>query len=257
MKHPLFGNKLVSMPFFDMGGILADTPEAEQDLLDHALSLAQKLRASGLELRHAASSALLSGKESLRSGCNSKPVHCHTRAHKVRMLLDLPGSSDALMKSFKSKLRSQINRPLKQGLKIKSGGLELINDFYRVFIENMRDLGSPVHAKRLIKNVMTEFSDHARILLVHKDNLPLAAALTVGFNGTLENPWASALKRYSHLSPNMLVYWGMLDYAAQNGFARFDFGRSTPGEGTFKFKEQWGAAPGTLAVAHFCLERCH
>ena len=23
----------------------------------------------------------------------------------------------------------------------------------------------------------------------------------------------------------------------------FDFGRSTPGEGTFKFKEQWGAQP--------------
>jgi hypothetical protein len=23
----------------------------------------------------------------------------------------------------------------------------------------------------------------------------------------------------------------------------FDFGRSTPGEGTFKFKEQWGAEP--------------
>jgi lipid II:glycine glycyltransferase (peptidoglycan interpeptide bridge formation enzyme) len=167
------------------------------------------------------------------------------------MLLDLPDSSDALIKSFKSKLRSQINRPLKQGLKIKSGGLELINDFYRVFIENMRDLGSPVHAKQLIKNVMTEFSDHARILLVHKDGLPLAAALTVGFNGTIENPWASALKRYSHLSPNMLLYWGMLDYAAQNGFARFDFGRSTPGEGTFKFKEQWGARPEPLQWYNF------
>jgi len=26
----------------------------------------------------------------------------------------------------------------------------------------------------------------------------------------------------------------------------FDFGRSTPGEGTYKFKEQWGAEPVAL-----------
>jgi FemAB-related protein (PEP-CTERM system-associated) len=246
MKHPLFGNKLVSMPFFDMGGVLADTPAIEKDLLGHALSLAQDLGAKSLELRHAAPLAMLSGELCLKLDFNSQPVHCFTASRKVRMLLDLPGSSDALMKSFKSKLRNQINRPLKEGLKVKSGGAELVDEFYQVFLENMRDLGSPVHAKRLFENVVAEFQDKARIFLVHKAGLPLAAALTVGFNGTLENPWASALRRYSQLSPNMLLYWGMLDYAAQNAFALFNFGRSTPGEGTFKFKEQWGAHPGPL-----------
>ena len=28
-----------------------------------------------------------------------------------------------------------------------------------------------------------------------------------------------------------------------NGFKKFDFGRSTPGEGTYNFKKQWGAKP--------------
>ncbi|MDD5722586.1 MAG: hypothetical protein PHY29_02475, partial [Syntrophales bacterium] len=27
------------------------------------------------------------------------------------------------------------------------------------------------------------------------------------------------------------------------GYAYFDFGRSSPGEGTYRFKEQWGARP--------------
>jgi hypothetical protein len=27
------------------------------------------------------------------------------------------------------------------------------------------------------------------------------------------------------------------------GYGSFDFGRSTPGEGTYRFKEQWGAKP--------------
>jgi hypothetical protein len=39
----------------------------------------------------------------------------------------------------------------------------------------------------------------------------------------------------------MLLYWSMLEWACTQGFRYFEFGRSTSGEGTFKFKEQWGA----------------
>jgi len=162
------------------------------------------------------------------------------------MLLDLPDSSEALLKSFKSKLRSQINRPLKEGLRVQSGGVELVDEFYGVFLENMRDLGSPVHSKMLIRNAVLEFPERARVFVVYQNATPLAASLAFGFKGIFMNPWASALRRFGHLSPNMLLYWGMLEHAAQNGYATFDFGRSTPGEGTFKFKEQWGAKPAPL-----------
>jgi hypothetical protein len=38
----------------------------------------------------------------------------------------------------------------------------------------------------------------------------------------------------------------MLEYACDQGYEFFDFGRSTPDEGTYKFKQQWGAAPRPL-----------
>ena len=44
--------------------------------------------------------------------------------------------------------------------------LELLDDFYDVFLINMRDLGSPVHSKKLMKNVLEEFPDKARIVIV-------------------------------------------------------------------------------------------
>lgn len=44
----------------------------------------------------------------------------------------------------------------------------------------------------------------------------------------------------------MLLYWSLLRYASDSGYKEFDFGRSTPGEGTYKFKEQWGAEPSPL-----------
>lgn len=159
------------------------------------------------------------------------------------MLLDFPDSSEALMKSFRSKLRNKIKIPVKGGLNTIIGGLELLDDFYHVFSINMRDLGSPVHAKRLVKNVLEGFSHNARIILVQKDKIPVAGSVVVGFKETLQNPWASALRKYSSLRPNTLLYWSMLEYACDNGFSRFDFGRSSSGEGTYKFKEQWGAKP--------------
>jgi serine/alanine adding enzyme len=48
------------------------------------------------------------------------------------------------------------------------------------------------------------------------------------------------------MAPNMLLYWTMLEYACGNGYRYFDFDRSTPDEGTYKFKEQWGAKPTPL-----------
>ena len=41
----------------------------------------------------------------------------------------------------------------------------------------------------------------------------------------------------------MLVYWEAIKRACIEGHRAFDFGRSSPDSGTYKFKEQWGAKP--------------
>ena len=254
LKHALFGNCLVSMPFLDGGGILADSREAEESLLSEVVALGRKIGASSIELRH---ERLLASGNDLRASCGEASpdtLQATTRTDKVRMLLNLPGSSELLMKSFKSKLRSQISKPLKEGLTSVTGGVELLDEFYRVFLVNMRDLGSPVHSMRLMRNVLDEFSECSRIGVVYKGKQPVAAAFVVGFNHVLRNPWASALRAYAALSPNMLLYLRMLEYACDNAYHTFDFGRSTAGEGTYKFKEQWGASPAPLYWHYFSLD---
>jgi FemAB-related protein (PEP-CTERM system-associated) len=229
-KHVISGNSLVSLPFVDGGGVLADSSEAQQSLLDAAITLGREVRASSVELRQEARLAL----------------NVASRSDKARMLLDLPASSKALMASFKSKLRSQINKASKAGFTTTIGGAELLEDFYRVFVVNMRDLGSPVHSPDLMRQVLEAFGDSCRIFLVRKADEPVASALAIGFDKVLRNPWASSLRKYSTLGPNMLLYLRMLEYACERGYRAFDFGRSTVGEGTYKFKEQWGASPAPL-----------
>jgi FemAB-related protein (PEP-CTERM system-associated) len=244
MKYAGFGNRLVSLPFLDGGGLLADNPDAEQRLLAAVVALGRQRGAQSIELRHERcdGEGLLAVPEPTGRGL----PRIATRSHKARMLLKLPESSEMLVKSFKSKLRSQINRALKEDFTTRIGGSELLEDFYEVFAVNMRDLGSPVHSARLMQRCMIEFREQSRIAVVYRSAQPVAAALVVGLGEVLRNPWASSLRKFATLGPNMLLYLQLLQYACDHGYRVFDFGRSTPGEGTYKFKEQWGAVPAPL-----------
>ena len=253
-KHIIFGNCLVSLPFVDGGGILASCREGEEILLSEVIRLGRKTAASRIELRH---ERLLASCNDIGASCGEssrRPLQVATRSNKVRMLLSLPDSPEMLMKSFKSKLRSQISKPLKEGLTSRTGGSELLEDFYKVFLVNMRDLGSPVHSMKLMRHVLGEFSECSKIVVIYNAEEPVAAALVVGFNKVLRNPWASSLRKYASLSPNMLLYLRVLEYACDNGYQVFDFGRSSAGEGTYKFKEQWGAVPAPLYWHYISLD---
>ncbi len=52
--------------------------------------------------------------------------------------------------------------------------------------------------------------------------------------------WASALRRYNAIAPNMLLYWRFVERCVEQGVKVFNFGRCTPGGGTHQFKRQWG-----------------
>jgi serine/alanine adding enzyme len=256
LRHAIFGNGLVSLPFLDGGGILADGREAEESLLAEVVRLGEQVGARYVELRHerVVESCGSTSPHGLRLPQSPRPLQVVTRSHKVRMLLRLPASSEMLLKSFKSKLRSQINRALKERFTTRVGGLELLEDFYKVFLVTMRDLGSPVHSVKLMRHSLIAFPEQARIIVVYRSTEPVAAALVIGFGNVLRNPWASSLRKYASLGPNMLLYLRLLEYACDHGYEVFDFGRSSPGEGTYRFKEQWGAVPEPLYWHYLSLD---
>ena len=74
----------------------------------------------------------------------------------------------------------------------------------------------------------------------------MASSLTFAWRDSVEVPWASSLRKHRDKSPNNLLYWEMLQQAIADGRRVFDFGRSTPDEGTYHFKSQWGAQPGPM-----------
>ncbi len=233
LKLPLLSGQLVSLPFCDVGDILADNAGASKGLISEAIVLAGKLNAKYIELRSQTGS----------SSYEYVNLPVSVLSHKVRMFLKLPQSSEMLWDGFKSKLRSQIRKAEKNGLSFKWGTAEDVEDFYVVFSNNMRDLGSPVHSREWFYAVLRHYGENIRIGMVYHDRQLIGAGIILNTNKIISTPWASTLRDFNNLSPNMMLYWNFLKYASDNGYTGFDFGRSTPNEGTYYFKAQWGAQP--------------
>lgn len=225
VKPPLTRGTLTSLPFCDLGGPLADSDEIIKQLKRTGLELADAHGLSRMHLRLA--------------GGEVEPV---PGAGKVSMLLDLPESGEALFRSYKPKLRSQIRKAEKNGLKAEiTTSKEAVAGFYRVFAGNMHRLGSPVHSLRWFEALKTAYGEEMVIGLVRHGDDIIGAGIVLLNGQRASIPWASTDVAFNRLAPNMLLYWSLLEYAADRGYRVFDFGRSTPGEGTWRFKKQWGA----------------
>jgi FemAB-related protein (PEP-CTERM system-associated) len=224
IRSRLFGNTLTSLPFLNYGGVIADGPEAGDALVAAAREKARDHHCSHVELRHV--------------GVQFPSLPC--KRHKVSMRVDLradvwPGPD--------RKVRNQIRKAEKSGLVVERGGAALVDDFYKVFARNMRDLGTPVYSRRLFEEVLRSFPDRSLLHIVRLKGEPVAAGFTYRTGTMVQLPWASSIREFNPLCPNVLLYWDALQYAQTCGAEVFDMGRSTPNEGTFRFKAQWGAQP--------------
>jgi FemAB-related protein (PEP-CTERM system-associated) len=218
----LFGKQLVSLPYLDFGGLVADTSDAERALISELDSLARRRRAT-LEIRC---------RESLQS--LSIPQN-----DKVRMVLPLnPWKEERYWKALDSKVRNQVRKAEKSQVHLVWGREELLEDFYQVLCVNMRTLGSPVHSRKFFINVLKHLPG-AQIGTAYREGRCIAGLLRIWWKDSLVVPWASSLKEERVHCPNNALYWDCIREAFRAGTQLFEFGRSTKDEGTYNFKKQW------------------
>jgi len=108
VKTMLFGRFLVSLPYLNSGGVVANNAAIAGRLIDRAVELADQLQVRYLELRHERAA--------------EHPALGHRLTSKVHMRRALPNFSEALLADFPAKLRSQIRKGEKNGLAGDSGG---------------------------------------------------------------------------------------------------------------------------------------
>jgi len=222
VRSVVFGHFLVSMPFLNYGGPLG-TAEGVRELLNEATRIAARDRVKLLELR------------------NTVPLDTTLPAshRKITVILDLAATAAEMFKRLTPKLRSQIRRPQKEGITV-AFGKEHLESFFAVFARHMRDLGTPTQSLTFFREVVEQFPDDCCIGCAYHEGRPVAAGCGFRFGDEFEMTWASSLREYNRQAPNMLLYWAFIERAIAEGVQRFNFGRCTRGEGTHRFKMQWG-----------------
>jgi lipid II:glycine glycyltransferase (peptidoglycan interpeptide bridge formation enzyme) len=167
------------------------------------------------------------------------------------VLLDLPGGDPApLWDALKSKVRSQIRRPRKEGVTVRFG-VDQLDPFYRVFTRHMRDLGTPAQSRALFAAIAETFPDDVTFGCAYLAGEPVAAGCGFRWADEFEITWASALREHNAIAPNMLLYWCFMERCVEEGVRTFNFGRCTPGGGTHRFKQQWGSKDEPLWWYHY------
>lgn len=234
VARPLGRPRWISLPFCDIGGPLGSSNAVTEALIAQVRRDVGPARAAGLELRCSA------------TGTQDEAA---LEGRKVRMVLGLPDSAAALMQSYPPKLRSQVRKAEKNGLTAELGtGAAALAEFYDIYSRNMRRLGSPPHSRAWFDAIHRHYSAPGDmfIVIVRHEGKAVGAGWVLLCGDKAVIPWASTLAEYNALAPNMLLYWTIQSQLCERGVRQFDFGRSTFGEGTYKFKKQWGALPVAL-----------
>jgi FemAB-related protein (PEP-CTERM system-associated) len=211
------------------GGLVADTPEAAAALLAQARAEVEHDGLRWLELRDQA----------------VEWAELPTNPEHVTLVLDLAGTVEEQWAGFPPKVRNQVRKAERSGLRCERGA-DHLEAFHRVFSENMRDLGTPAMEPAYFRRALELYGEAAEVLVVYRDRLPVGGMFAVRHARTVFDPWASSLRRFFELCPNNLLYWEAMRDAIKGGARCFDFGRSQPGSGTYRFKEQFGARPQPL-----------
>lgn len=226
MPGRLAGNRLISLPFLDQGGILAASQQTGQALRDAALELARQLGATGIDLR-----------------ADGLTTPSPVETSRYLFLLELSPDTDSIWKRLHSKVRNQIRKSEKVGLVTRRADPAELPAFHEVFARNMHDLGSPVHARSFFHNILAMMDSHSDLYLTsNSSGRVIAGGIAIRFRDRVTVPWASALREERSSCPNHSLYWRILRDAAEERATVFDFGRSSEGTGTYRFKKQWGTS---------------
>ncbi|MDY0131709.1 MAG: FemAB family PEP-CTERM system-associated protein [Desulforegulaceae bacterium] len=233
IKSLLFGHFFVSIPFAEIGGIIADNELIERKLFNSALEICKTKGGSYLELRNRAE----------KKGLLTKSLYYTFKK-------EISFDHDKNLKEIPRKSRAMVRKALKSGLKSENGH-HLIDDFYKILSLNYHRLGTPVFPKRFFKNFLEEFKENSGILTVKTEKNELAAAvLYFTYNNQMIPYYAGSDFTYRSYGPNDFMYWELMKLGAEKKCNIFDFGRSKVNTGSFSFKKHWGFKPEPLAYQY-------
>lgn len=227
----LFGTSLISVPFGVYGGVVGDDDESRRALLDRARRIAADCGAKYVELRHSVSPFAELPKSSLYS----------------TFIADVPETHDACLERIPRKARAEVRKALKDEQLTFVEDPGSIGRLFDLFSINKRSLGSPIFPFALFEEAAAAMKGRVYIHSVMHAGRAIATVMSFAHRGTIMPYYSGTAPGAERMSASNFMYFRLMEWALDNGFKKFDFGRSREGTGAYAFKRHQGFEPTPLA----------
>lgn len=238
------GKSLVSLPHFSYGqvGLASASYRVDKnEVMDFKVLIEQQ--------------AIITGK-SIEVRFPVTNFQAPNHFNKISSWLYLDESAPVSWVEQTGNLGRKIRRAQKHGLKVETGGMELLSRFYKVYELRLHELGSAALPLFFFKEILLAYPDKTlkadvRVYLVQKNDTIMGGAITLFYNDFAENTWFATLRKYQPLYASYLLHASMIEDARHYGCKIYSFGRSTRGSGVHRFKQQWGTSEVPLLWLRF------
>ena len=228
VRSRLFGDTLISVPFGVYGGILATDDLARDELTKAAQGLASRLGVDCLELRNRAR---------MHEGWPHKDLY-------VTFRREMDPDPDANLKRIPRRQRAMVRRGIKAGL--TSAIEDSTDNFYPMYAESVRNLGTPVFSRRLFDTLLETVPGACQVLTVFNDGRPVSSVMSFFFRNEVLPYYGGGTAEARTVAANDFMYWELMRRSCEQGVQIFDFGRSKRDTGSYRFKKHWGFEPQPL-----------
>lgn len=237
----LTGRRLVSLPFSDHCDPLLETQCARERFASaiDGLSANGKWRYS--ELRP------------LRSFPIPTSL-CQTMVSYSYHQLELDSDLATIYRRFhKSSIQRKISRAAREHLRYCEGSnCTLMDEFYGLLNVTRKRHYVPPPPRAWFLNLMRYFGSTLKIRVAYKDDLPVAAMLTLQHKDTLVYKYGCSDSQFNAFGGIHLLFWNAIQEAKHAGLRFFDFGRTDADQqGLITFKNRWGATQTTISYLRF------
>ena len=168
--------------------------------------------------------------------------------------LNLSPTLDEIFHQFhKDCIQRRIRKAERERLTYERGCSEgLVDDFYRLLMKTRRRHHLLPHPRAWFRNLVACMSPSVDIRVARKDNIPIAAILTLSHRRTVVYKYGCSDEEFHHLAGMPFLFWKLIEESKMAGAEQIDFGRTDlENDGLVRFKDQFGTIRSPLTYFRY------
>lgn len=239
IKSKLTGNRLCSVPFSHICGPLGNE-EASAALIEEAIHLFQKSNLNTLEIR----------------GTLNDERFVNLNSFSTYILELSPNPDDVWRKLDKGSVRWAVKKAEKSGVTVETTRvIDDLKKFYEINAMTKKELGVPCHPWKLFKNMFDILGNSVSLYVSKYKGEIIGGGIMLYFKDTILYGYGASNPSYLNMYPYNAFIWKSIEDACINGYANYDFGRTSYSNiGLINFKKRWGTVETKLYYSNYPTE---